>query len=32
MGWNPPRRVIIPWMETLAQMLGQVALPTIRGR
>jgi hypothetical protein len=32
MSWNQPRRVIIPWMETLAQMLGRVALPIIRGR
>ena len=32
MSWNPPRRVIIPWMETLARMLGKVTLPTIRGR
>jgi hypothetical protein len=32
MSWNQPRRVIIPWMETLAQMLGRVALPVIRGR
>ncbi len=32
MGWNQPRRVIIPWMETLSRMLGSVALPTFRGR
>lgn len=32
MSWNPPRQVIIPWMETLAQMLSGVALPVIRGR
>jgi hypothetical protein len=32
MSWNHPRRVIIPWMETLARMLSQVALPHFQGR
>ena len=32
MSWNQPRRVVVPWMETLARLLSGVALPTIRGR
>jgi hypothetical protein len=32
MSWNQPRRVIIPWMKTLSQMLDRVELPNIRGR
>ena len=32
MAWNPLKRVIIPWMQTLAQMLDGVAMPDIRGR
>lgn len=29
--WNQPRRVIIPWLETLARMLGGITLPDCRG-
>ncbi len=32
MGWTQPRRVIIPWMETLSKLFGRVTWPTIRGR
>ena len=32
MSWNQPRHVIIPWLETLAKLLGQAAMPTITGR
>src|SRR5262245_16562710 len=32
MSWKQPRRVIIPWMEVLAKLLGGIAMPTIRGR
>jgi hypothetical protein len=32
MSWNQPRRVIIPWMESLAKLLGGVAMPSIQGR
>jgi hypothetical protein len=32
MSWNPPKRVIIPWMEHLSTMLARIALPILRGR
>src|SRR5262249_23765373 len=32
MSWNQPRHVIIPWLETLAKLLGQAAMATITGR
>src|SRR6266513_2749670 len=32
MSWNSPKRAIIPWMSTLSKMLGQVDLPSFRGR
>jgi hypothetical protein len=32
MTWNQPQRLTIPWLETLARLLGRVTMPAIHGR